>query len=178
MCHTHTHARTHARTHTHTHTHTSKAAFITTPPFAAGISCKRTQGHKQWSLSIVMVTFWRYTWLRDHKYFSPDILNEQIELMGHSVLRSILKELRIRRNEQMCLCVWWADEEYSVNEDTIGLVHVSKTDSNTLFTELKAALICCMLPLDKCRGQAYDGAANMSGKHHGNILQRKIEWIC
>ena len=67
----------------------------------------------------------------------------------------------------MCLCVRWVDEEYSVNEDIIGLVHVSKTDSNTLFTELKAALICCMLPLDKCRGQAYEGAANYSGKHRG-----------
>ena len=101
--------------------------------------------------------------------------------MGHSVLCSILKEIQmagwysimvdeatdISRNEQMCLCVRWVDEEYSVNEDTIGLVHVSKTDSTTLFTEFKAALVCCMLPLDKCRGQAYDGAVNMSGKHRG-----------
>ena len=73
----------------------------------------------------------------------------------------------ISRNEQMCLCVRWVDEEYSVNKDTIVLVHVSKTDASTLFTELKAALTSCMLPLDKCRGQAYDGAANMSGKHRG-----------
>ena len=121
------------------------------------------------------------TWLKDHKCFSPDILNEQIELMGHSVLRSILKDIQsagwysimvdeatdISRNEQMCICIRWVDDDYIVNEDTIGLVHVNKTDSNTLFTELKAALTCCMLPLDKCRGQAYDGAANMSGKHRG-----------
>ena len=79
------------------------------------------------------------------------------------------------RNEQMCLCVWWVDKEYSINEVTLGFVHASKTDSNTLFTELKAALICCMLPLDKCKGQAYDDAAYMSGKHHVVAALIKLE---
>ena len=54
----------------------------------------------------------------------------------------------------MCLCVQWVDKEYYVNQDTLGLVYVYKTDSNILFTKLKAALICYMLPLDNCRGQA------------------------
>ena len=66
-----------------------------------------------------------------------------------------------------CVCIRWVDVECSVNEDIIGLVHVSKTDANTLFTELKATLICCMLPLDLHRAQACDSAANMSGKHRG-----------
>ena len=44
-----------------------------------------------------------------------------------------------------------------------------------MFTELKAALISCMFPLDKCRGQAYDEAANMSGKHRGIAALNKKE---
>ena len=98
-----------------------------------------------------------------------------------AVLSGVLKEIHsskwyfimvdeatdVSRNERMCLCIYWVNKEYSAKEDTIGLVHVSKTDSNTWFTELKAALTCCMFPFNKCRGQAYDGGANMSGKHHG-----------
>ena len=72
-----------------------------------------------------------------------------------------------------CVCIRWVDVECSVNEDIIGLVHVSKTDANTLFTELKAALICCMLPLDLHRAQACDSAANMSGKHRGVAASKK-----
>ena len=50
-----------------------------------------------------------------------------------------------------------------VSEDLIGLMQVSQTDSFTLFGALRDVCIHCMLPFEKCRGQAYDGAANMSG---------------
>ena len=33
------------------------------------------------------------SWLREKKYFSPEIINEQIELMANSVLRSILSQI-------------------------------------------------------------------------------------
>ena len=54
-------------------------------------------------------------------------------------------------------------------------MHLSKTDSNTLFIELKVALTYCILSLDKCRGRAYDGATNISGKHHGVAVLAKQE---
>ena len=112
------------------------------------------------------------TWLNDHNYYSPDILSEQIELMAHSVLRGVLKEINsagwfsiladeatdVKRCEQMCVCIRWVDDDYNVNEETIGLV-ISKTDSATLFAALHDVCIRCVLPLEKCRGQAYDGAA-------------------
>ena len=60
-------------------------------------------------------------WINDQKYCSPDILNEQIETMANSVLRSILVEIQsagffsiledeatdVNRCEQMCICIQW-----------------------------------------------------------------------
>ena len=116
-------------------------------------------------------------WINDQKYCSPDILNEQIEIMANSVLRSILVEIQsagffsiledeatdVNRCEQMCVCIQWVNDKYEVSEDLIGLMQVPQTDSSTLFGALRYVCIRCMLPFEKCRGQAYDGAANMSG---------------
>ena len=58
------------------------------------------------------------------KYFSPEIINEQIELMANSVLRSILSQIYsagwfaiiageatvVRKCEQMCICIRWVDD--------------------------------------------------------------------
>ena len=63
----------------------------------------------------------------------------------------------------MCICIRWVDNDYEVYEDPIGLVQLPKTDSQTIYSALQDVCIRCMLPLVKCRGQAYDGAANMSG---------------
>ena len=49
----------------------------------------------------------------------------------------------------------------------MGLVQVPSTDAGTLTTVIKDVLIRCMLPLGQCRGQAYDGASNMSGRLNG-----------
>ena len=53
------------------------------------------------------------------------------------------------------------------------MVKVPKTDAQTLFTTLEDVCVRCMLPLDKCRGQAYDGAANMSGHVRGVAARMK-----
>ena len=116
-------------------------------------------------------------WLRDQKYFSPDILNEQVEIMANTILHSVLQEVQsadwfsiladeaadVTRCEQMCMCIRWVSDEYEVSEDPIGLVQIPKTDTQTIFAALQDTCIRCTLPLEKCRGQAYDGAANMSG---------------
>lgn len=76
------------------------------------------------------------TWINNRKYYSPDILNEQIELMANSVLRAVLKEIHsadwfsiivdeatdVTRCEQMCVCIRWVDNEYKINEEAIGLM--------------------------------------------------------
>ena len=55
------------------------------------------------------------------------------------------------------------------------MVSVEKTDASTLVSVIKDVLIRCNLPITKCRGQAYDGAANMAG--HINGVAAKIAAI-
>lgn len=81
----------------------------------------------------------------------------------------------MKRCEQMCICTRWVHNEYEVSEEPIGLVQVSKTDSQTLFAALSDVCIRCILPFEKCRGQAYDGAANISGHLHGVAARVKQE---
>ena len=48
-------------------------------------------------------------------------------------------------------------------EDLIGLVEVEATHAATLASTIKDILLRVNLQLTQCRGQAYDGAANMAG---------------
>ena len=128
-------------------------------------------------------------WLHARKYFSPEIVNEQMEIMANCVLRNILSDIHsadcfaiiadeatdVSKHEQLCICIRWVDNSYEVSEDPIGLVKVPKTDSETLYSTLRDILVRCMLPLEKLRGQAYDGASNMSGHIRGVAARVKRE---
>ena len=54
-------------------------------------------------------------------------------------------------------------------------MQVPRTDADTLTCGLKDVLVRCILPLSQCRGQAYDGASNMSGHLRGVAAQIKSE---
>lgn len=72
------------------------------------------------------------TWIRERKYFSPPILDEQISLMGLSLLRGLLVDINraqwfsliadkatdASNKQQLTVCIRWVDEEFSVHEDT------------------------------------------------------------
>ena len=47
------------------------------------------------------------------------------------------------------------------------MIHVTSTTASTLTATIKDVLIRCILLLSNCRGQAYDGAANMMGHIRG-----------
>lgn len=101
--------------------------------------------------------------------------------MGLSVLRRLLCEIRraqwfslildeatdVSHKEQMVVCIRWVDEDFSIHEDPLGLIHLPKTDAGTLTSAFKDCLIRFSLPLSQCRGQAYDGASSMSGHLSG-----------
>ena len=120
-------------------------------------------------------------WLENHQYLSHDIVNEIIKLMGNTVLRKLLGKIRevqwysimadetrdISGNEQLAITIRWVNEMYEVQEDLIGMVHVESTTASSLTLLIKDVLVRCILPLDNCRGQAYDGAANMMGHLRG-----------
>lgn len=120
-------------------------------------------------------------WLRRREYISPDIINELISTMGQSVLRQLLVEIRsslwfsiladeatdVSRHEQMSLSIRWVDNNFSIHEDVLGLIQLPDTKAATIFCAIKDILIRCSLPLSQCRGQAFDGASNMSGIKNG-----------
>ena len=115
--------------------------------------------------------------IKDKYYLSNDIVNEMIGLMSMEILREILSEIRevgiisliadeatdTSQKEQLCVTIRWVDSEFQIHETPVELIQVPKTDSETLTSVLKDCLIRLALPIGQCRGQAYDGASNMSG---------------
>ena len=120
-------------------------------------------------------------WLNDGRYLLHEVINEIIEIMAHKVLRQILSEIRESEwfaiigdetldtsgVEQFAFSLRWVDFDYGVYEDLIGLIEVDKTDAVTLTGVIKDALLHLIVPTNQCRGQAYDGASNMSGHLNG-----------
>ena len=121
------------------------------------------------------------TWLKKREYISPEIINKVITICGQTILRQLLQDISaanyfaliadeatdISHNEQMCIAVRWVDSRYDIYEAALGLVQLPDTKALTLFSIIKDVLVRCSLPLSSCIGQAYDGAACMSGLRNG-----------
>lgn len=116
------------------------------------------------------------SWLREKKYFSPVIINEQISSLGLHVLRRLLAKIKecsppiivdeatdVAWREQLNLSVRWVDNDYEISEDPVGLYSLPNTKAETIYSVIMDILTRCSLPLQHCRGQAYDGASNMQG---------------
>ena len=73
----------------------------------------------------------------------------------------------VTSQEKMSVCIRQVDEQFSVHEDPVELIHLPKTDSNTFTCALRDFLIRLCLPISQCHGQAYNGASNMSD--HMNV---------
>ena len=81
----------------------------------------------------------------------------------------------ISNNEHLSISIRWVNKAYEVSEDFIGLLHVPNITASVLTVAIKDVLLCCSLPLVQCRGQAYDGAANMMGHLRGVATQIQSE---
>lgn len=80
----------------------------------------------------------------------------------------------IARKEQLCVSLRWVGESFEIFEDTIGLIHIDETNAAHITDAMLDVLQRCNLDLSNCRGQAYDGAATMSGKYTG-VSKRVID---
>ena len=78
--------------------------------------------------------------------------------------------------EQFTLSIRSIDDDNVISEDPVGLFSLPNTTSSTLVEVIKDLLICCILPLSLCRGQVYDGAANMQGRRKGVATQFKMKY--
>ena len=119
-------------------------------------------------------------YISDKNYLSGDIINEMISIMSNTLLRQILTVIRkasffsliadeatdISHKEQLWT-VRWVDDALQIHETPLELIQVPMTDAKTLADVIKDSLIRFALPISQCRGQAYDGAANMSGHISG-----------
>ena len=130
------------------------------------------------------------SWLRDRKYLSPVIVNEQILLMGLTVARTLLSAIRqsspwfgiiadeatdVACREQLNLSIRWVSSNYDISEDPIGMYCLPNTRAETIHHVILDILTRCSLPLKMCRGQAYDGAAAMKGVRSGVATRIKKE---
>ena len=73
--------------------------------------------------------------------------------------------------EQVTLVLRWVTKELEVHEEFLGLYLVEKIDSNTLAAVIKDVLLRANLPLQKLRGQCYDGASIISSSKSGVAKQ-------
>ena len=119
------------------------------------------------------------------KYIHHDVQNELLDIMARQVLSSKLDEIRMNgifsimcdeytdcsNKEQMSFCVRTVDEGFEANEVFLGFYEVHNIKSDTLVAAIKDILLRLNLPIDKCRGQTYDGASNMFGKRSGVATQ-------
>ena len=126
-------------------------------------------------------------WMDSGNYQSPEIINELIELLAKDLLRKLIAEINsssfysliidetrnISGKEQLAISLRWVNNTYEIFEDLIGLVEVERTDATYLVHAIKTTLLSCGIPLESCRGQAYDGAANMAGHLNGVAAQIK-----
>lgn len=119
------------------------------------------------------------------KYTSASMQNELLQTMALSVVRGIATSIRevkyfaimadevtdASNREQVVLCFRWVDCELEAHEDFVGLHKVDKINADTLVAVVKDVILRLNLDLHHCRGQCYDGAANMAGSRSGTATQ-------
>ena len=66
-------------------------------------------------------------------------------------------------NKQVVICFRRIDEQFEAHEDFVGMYQVDSIVSNSIVEVLKDTIVRLNLAIAKCRGQCYDGAANMVG---------------
>ena len=70
--------------------------------------------------------------------------------------------------EQLVICLRWVDKScLEVHEDFIGLYSIPDIAAGTILGVIKDTLSRLNLGFNRCRGQCYDGASNMSGHKSG-----------
>ena len=123
------------------------------------------------------------------KYTSPEIQNELLKTMAQAVTRDIASAVGssgfytlmadevtdISNIEQVAICLRSIDDNFDAHEDFVGMYAVESIKADMLVQVLKDALLRMNLPIANCRGQCYDGAANMAGARQGVAAQILLE---
>lgn len=109
--------------------------------------------------------------------------------MGCTVLRGISATIQEDRyysimadevtdcsnKEQVVVCFRRVDHQFEAHEEFIGLYQVDSIKSSSIVEVLKDSILRLNLAMANCRGQCYDGAANMAGIRNGVAAQMCAE---
>ena len=122
-------------------------------------------------------------WMERHSYkwISHDIQNELLSILNHSLLRKLIADIKdakyfsiigdettdISTQEQFSICLRFVHDSLEIDEYFLGLYSTDNTSSQNLFDIITDILMRFNLPISDCRGQCYDGAANMAGVYNG-----------
>jgi hypothetical protein len=121
-----------------------------------------------------------------YKWLSHDIQNEILSLLSKEVQLNLISEIKdsfcysiildetrdISNREQVSVCFRIVDKNLNISEHFLGFFETPFTDAQTLFNLVINVLSQFDIDISKCRGQCYDGAANVSG--HISGLQARI----
>ncbi|XP_063623118.1 52 kDa repressor of the inhibitor of the protein kinase-like [Cydia splendana] len=136
--------------------------------------------------------------LRDHvktcpknaSYISKSTQNDLIECCGELISNKIVNKIKKSKYftiiadettdvsicEQLAVCIRYFDVDTNeIQEDFLMFVEVVKLSGENIAHHILKALESLNLDITFCRGQAYDGGANMSGKIQG--VQARISSI-
>ena len=115
---------------------------------------------------------------RNAIYTSKTTQNQLIECIGEYIRDKILQDIKAAKwftilcdevvdvagKEQLSIVVRFVDNTDTIREDFVDFVTVDRITGEVLAAKLKEMLVTYDLDFRDCRGQGYDGAANMSGK--------------
>ena len=132
-------------------------------------------------------------------YLSPQIQNELISLLAQNVRSAIASDIRdapyfsimlettqdISKVDQLGIVIKYLtlmeDNQdgasvpvCKINERFLGFVELNDQTAKGIETQLNAFLLQYDLPMSKCRGQCYDGAATMGGAYKG-VQKRNLD---
>lgn len=121
-----------------------------------------------------------------YKWISHEVQNEMISLLSKCVQKNLIGQIKNCKyysiildettdsscKEQVSICFRIFDKKLNVFELFLGFFETKFTDAATLYSLLTNVLSQFELDLSDCRGQCYDGAANVSG--HITGLQKRI----
>lgn len=119
------------------------------------------------------------------KYTSPQIQNVLIKFMALRVLGDVKTFVQKAKyfslmadevtdaanKEQLIVYLRSVDENLEPHENFIGIHHVDSIMADVLVAALKDTMLRMDIPISNCRGQCYDGAANMCGAKKGVASQ-------
>jgi hypothetical protein len=128
--------------------------------------------------------------LRDHlqraprnaTYTSPDVQNQIISILCEQIREKILRKVRsslsyaliadevtdCSNKEQFCIVLRYVEPESSlIREDLVTFLDCDSGVTGQALADKMLSFVTDHLDPSKMRGQAYDGASNMSGKTNG-----------